>query len=117
MRVNLAAAIVAQGRPADAAAAAKHADGLPSPSDRTWVVKRHVARAGVASAEDRHDDAAAEARAAVAAGAGTGLLLYAAESWYALAAALAAAGAADDAAAAREQAGAVDAEKGVVRAG
>ena len=88
VRVNLAGAIVAQGRLDDAAAAIDHADDLPSPVDRVWVVKRHVARAGVASARGRHDDAIAEARAAVAATAGTGLLLYAAEASHALAAVL-----------------------------
>ena len=117
VRVNLAGAIVAQGRLDDAAAATAHVDELPSPVDRVWVVKRHVARAGVASARECHDDAIAEARAAVAATAGSGLLLYAAEASHALATVLDAAGAADDARDARAQAVALDAEKGVVRAG
>ena len=115
VRVNVALAILAQGRLDDAAAAVADVDALPSPADRAWVVKRQVARAGLASAQGRHDEAIAEARAAVAATAGTGLLLYAAEAAYALAAALEAAGSAGEAAQARAEAVALDARKGVVR--
>ena len=117
VRVNVALAILAQGRLDDAAAAVANVEALPSPADRAWMVKRHVARAGVASAQGRHAEATAEARAAVAATAGTDLLLYAAEAAYALAAALEGAGNGGEAAETRAQAVALDRRKGVVRVG
>jgi len=43
VNVDLAHAIIAQGRDADAVAAVERIDTVPVPCDLEWVVKRHAA--------------------------------------------------------------------------
>lgn len=64
VNVDLAHAILAQDRPADAAAAVARIDTAPAPCDPQWTIKRHGARALLASSRGDHDQAVREARAA-----------------------------------------------------
>ena len=112
VNVDLAATVIAQDRPADAAAVIERIDAVPAPCDLEWSVKRHIARAHVAS---RAGDLAAgleEAEAAVALAEPTPLLLVRADAQRTLAAVLRAAGRTDDAAAAARRALALDERKG-----
>ena len=59
VNVELAHALIAQGREADVAEAVARIDTAPAPCDREWVVKRHCARAWLAQRAGRHDDVGA----------------------------------------------------------
>ena len=48
VNVDLALTVIAQDRPADAAAVVEQIDAVPAPCDLEWAIKRHVARALVA---------------------------------------------------------------------
>jgi len=76
--VDLAHAIIAQGR--DATAAVERIEAVSAPCDLEWVVKRHTARAWVAGCAGDHDGALAEARAAVAAAETASLILVKADA-------------------------------------
>ncbi len=91
VRVDLAHALLRQGT-GDAAAAVLAIDEIPAPADAEWVIKRHAARALLASAEDDHGHAVAEARAAAAAADATAMLTFRADAHAALAEVLRAAG-------------------------
>jgi len=82
--VDLAHAILAQGRHADAAEAVARIDTVPAPCDRQWVIKRHTARALAAQRGDP-ERGLEEARAAVAAAEGTGLTVFCADAYRTLA--------------------------------
>ena len=114
VNVDLAHALIAQGRAADVAAAVARIDTAPAPCDREWVVKRHTARAWLATQAGDHGSAVAEARAAEAAADGTALLLVRAAAHRSLAVALCAAGRPEEAAAAAGRALALDQAKGNV---
>jgi len=90
--IDLALAILAQGRHADAAEVAERVEAVPAPCDRQWVIKRHTVRALVASQRGDHDEGLQEARAAVAAAEGTGMVVFCANAYRTLAEVLLAAG-------------------------
>lgn len=110
--VDLAHAILAQGRHADAAEAVERIETVPSPCDSQWVIKRHTARALVASQRGDQELGLQEARAAVAAAEGTSLVVFCANAYRALAEVLLAAGRAEDASTAAARALALDQAKG-----
>ena len=112
VNVDLALTVIAQDRPADAAALGEQIDAVPAPCDVEWIIKRHSARAHVAA---RRGDRAAglqEAEAAVAVAENTLLLLVRADAQRTLAAMLRASGRTDDAVAAARRALALDERKG-----
>ena len=102
--VDLAHAVIAQGR--DAAAAVASIEDAPAPCDLEWVVKRRTAPPWVAATSGDLRAGVEEARAAVTAIAGSGLILVKADAHAMLARVLALAGeptaAADAAACAAE---------------
>ena len=114
VHVDRAHAILAQGRNADAAEAVARIETVPAPCDCEWVIKRHAARALVAVQAGDHGRGLKEARAAVAVAHPTGLVVYSADAYRTLAAALQAAGNIDEAAAAARRALALDEAKGNV---
>ena len=57
VNVDLARALIAQGRAADAAAAVARIDNEPAPCDREWVVKRHARAHGSATRAGHHGGA------------------------------------------------------------
>jgi tetratricopeptide (TPR) repeat protein len=112
VNVDLAHAILAQDRPADAAAAVARIDTVPAPCDPQWTIKRHTARALVAASTHDHDRAVQEARAAVAAADHPELIVLAANAHRTLAEVLRTAGRDAEAAAAAGRALALDEAKG-----
>jgi tetratricopeptide (TPR) repeat protein len=73
--VDLAHAILAQGRLPEAADAVARIDTMPAPCDAEWVIKRHTARALLAAQSGDHEGGLQDARAAVAAADATGLII------------------------------------------
>ena len=71
VNVELAHAVIAQGR--DASAEVARIEAVPAYCDVEWVVKRHTARAWSAARAGDRDGALREARAGVAAAQGCGL--------------------------------------------
>jgi len=109
--VDLAHAILAQGRHADAAEAVERIETLPAPCDRHWVIKRHSARALVAVQNGNLERGLEEARAAVAAAEGTGMIVFCANAYRTLAEVLLAASRSEEASAAAGRALALDQAK------
>jgi tetratricopeptide (TPR) repeat protein len=109
--VDLAHALLAQGRRADAAQAVERIETIPAPCDRQWVIKRHAARALVASQRGDQELGLREARAAVAAAEGTGMIVFGANAHRTLAEVLLAAGRDEAAATAAGRALALDQAK------
>jgi DNA-binding SARP family transcriptional activator len=116
VNVDLAHAILAQNRPADAAAAVARIDTVPAPCDPEWTIKRHAARALVAASADDLDRAIQEAHAAVRAADHPELILLAADAHRTLAEVLRAGGREAEAAAAVGRALALDEAKGNIAA-
>jgi tetratricopeptide (TPR) repeat protein len=112
VHVDLAHAILAQGRRADAAEAVERIETVQAPCDRQWVIKRHAARALLAAERGAGERALEEARAAVAAAEGTGLVVFHANAYRALAEVHLAAGRHQEASAAAGRALALDQAKG-----
>ncbi len=110
--VDLAHAILAQDRHADAAEAVARIDTVPAPCSAEWVIKRHTARALLAEAAGEHQRGLTEARAAVAAAEQTGRVICCANAHRALAKLLSATGRELDAATAARRALALDEAKG-----
>jgi DNA-binding SARP family transcriptional activator len=110
--VDLAHAILAQGRVRDAAEAVARIDTLPAPCDAEWAIKRHTARALLAAREGDPERGLADARAAVAASDATGLLICRANAHRTLAELLLATDRPQAAAEAARRALALDEEKG-----
>ena len=110
--VDLAHAVIAQGR--DAAAEVASIEDAPAPCDLEWVVKRRTARAWVAAATGDLRAGVEEARAAVTAIEGSGLILVNADAHAMLARVLALAGEDDAAAEAAARAAALYEAKGNV---
>jgi DNA-binding SARP family transcriptional activator/tetratricopeptide (TPR) repeat protein len=109
---DLAHAILAQGRHEDAAEVVERIETVPAPCDRQWVIKRHTARALVASWRGDRDEGLREARAAVAAAEGTAMVVFLANAYRTLAEVLLAAGRDQEAATAAGRALALDQAKG-----
>ena len=112
VNVDLALTVIAQDRPADAAAVVEQIDEVPAPCDLEWVLKRHAARARVAARAGDLAAALAEAETAAALAEATPLLLVRADVQRTLAEVLRAAGRVDDALAAAGRALALDERKG-----
>ena len=112
LSIDLALAILAQGRHADAAAVAERIEAVPAPCDRQWVIKRHAVRALLASQRGDQEEGLREARAAVAAAEGTSLVVFCANAHRTLAEVLLAAGRDEEAVAAAGRALALDQAKG-----
>ena len=110
--VDVALAILAQGRTAEGAAAVARIETAAAPCDMEWVIKRHMARAMLAGQEGDAAGALAEAQAAVAAADRTDLVVIAANAYRTLAAVERAAGRAPEAAAALTRALELDEAKG-----
>ncbi|MEN3281189.1 MAG: hypothetical protein V7607_2329 [Solirubrobacteraceae bacterium] len=72
---DLAHALLAQDRLADAAAAIAELDARPVPCDAEWVIRRHIARALLAARTGEPEPGLADARSAVAAAERTGLIV------------------------------------------
>jgi DNA-binding SARP family transcriptional activator len=83
--VDLAHAILAQGRHREATEAVARIETVPAPCDPEWVIKRHTARALVAAQSGNLERGLEEARAAVAAAEGTGLIVFCADAYRTLA--------------------------------
>ena len=109
--VDLAHAILAQDRPADAAAAVARIDTVRAPCSAEWVIKRHTARALLAGRAGEHQRGPTDARAAVAAAEQTGRVICCANAHRALARLLSATGRELDAATAARRALALDEAK------
>ncbi len=109
--VDLAHAILAQDRPADAAAAVARIDTVRAPCSAEWVIKRHTARALLAGRAGEHQRGLTDARAAVAAAEQTGRVICCANAHRALARLLSATGRELDAATAARRALALDEAK------
>jgi DNA-binding SARP family transcriptional activator len=92
IQVDLAHALLAQGRLAGAAEAVAEIDGRPAPCDAEWVVRRHIARALLAARTGEPGRGLEDARAAVAAAERTGLTMSCAHAHHTRAELLAAAG-------------------------
>jgi hypothetical protein len=101
IRVERAHALLAQERPAEAAAAVALIDEGPAPNDLEWRVKRLAARGQLAAREGRAEEALAEARAAVALADASEMFLYRVDAWRDLAEVAHLVGEAEEAAAAR----------------
>ena len=110
--VDLAHAILAQGRLAEAAEAVAQIDTMPAPCDTEWVIKRHMARALSAARAGEPERGLEDARAAVAAADTTGLIVCRANAHRTLAEVLQAGGHPDEAATAARRALALDEAKG-----
>jgi hypothetical protein len=91
---------------------AERVEAVPAPCDRQWVIKRHAVRALLASQRGDHDEGLREARAAVAAAEGTGMVVFCANAHRTLAEVLLAAGRDGEAATAAGRAIALDQAKG-----
>jgi tetratricopeptide (TPR) repeat protein len=114
--VDVAHAILAQDRPADAAAAVARIDSVPAPCDPEWSIKRLRARALLAAGQGDHDGALRDARAAVELAADPTLIVFSADAQRTLAEVLRAAGRDGEAAAAAGRALALDEAKSNVAA-
>ena len=79
--VDRAHVLLAQDRPAEAAAAVAGIEEVPSPNDLEWSIKRLAARGKLAAREGRAEEALAEARAAVALAEPTELFLFRTDAW------------------------------------
>ena len=79
--VDRAHVLLAQERPADAAAAVAAIEEVPSPNDIEWSIKRLAARGKLAAREGRAEQALADARAAVALAEPTELFLFRTDAW------------------------------------
>jgi DNA-binding SARP family transcriptional activator/tetratricopeptide (TPR) repeat protein len=97
VHVDLAQAIIAQGRRDDAAEAVARIDSVPAPCDSEWVIKRHAARALLAIRAADPQSALAEATAAVTAADSTSQIVFGANAYRTLADALQAADRPDEA--------------------
>ncbi|MDP9133579.1 MAG: AAA family ATPase [Actinomycetota bacterium] len=109
--VDLAHAILAQHRVADAAEAVARIETLPAPCDAEWVIKRHTARALLAAQAGEHERGLEDARAAVDAAEKTGLIVCCANAHRTLAELLWATGRTHAAAAAARRALVLDEAK------
>ena len=109
--VDLAHAILAQGRFPDAADAIARIETLPAPCDVEWVIKRHTARALAAAQGGEPERGLDDAQAAVAATDATGLIVCSANAYRTLAELLWATGRSDAAATAARRALALDEAK------
>ncbi len=112
VNVDLAQAVIAQGRTADAIAVVKRIDAVPAPCDIEWAIKRHMARSWVMERSGDHPAAVAEARRAATAAELTSLLIVRADAQRRLARALRAAGRTGDAEVAAREALVLDERKG-----
>jgi DNA-binding SARP family transcriptional activator/tetratricopeptide (TPR) repeat protein len=112
VNVELAHAILAQDRPAEAAAAVARIDTVPAPCDPQWRIKRHAARALEAAGRSDHDHALQEAQAAVRVADQPELIVLAADAERTLAEVLRSAGREADATAAAARALVLDEAKG-----
>ena len=112
VNVDLAQAVIAQGRTADAIAVVKRIDAVPAPCDIEWAIKRHMARSWVMERSGDHPAAVAEARTAATAAELTSLLIVRADTQRRLARALRAAGRTGDAEVAAREALVLDERKG-----
>jgi tetratricopeptide (TPR) repeat protein len=110
--VDLAHALLAQGRHADAAEAVAQIETVSAPCDRQWVIKRHAARALLAAQSGDQERGLEEARGAVAAAEGTSLIVFCADAYRALAEVLLAANHDEEASTAAGRALALDQAKG-----
>ena len=110
--VDLAHAILGQGRHADAVEAVERIETVPAPCDLQWVIKRHTARALVASQRGDQELGLQEARAATAAAEGTSMIVFCANAHRTLAEVLLAAGRDEEASTAAGRALALDQAKG-----
>ena len=99
--VDRAHVLLAQERPADAAAAVAAIEEVPSPNDIEWSIKRLAARGKLAAREGHAEQALADARAAVALAEPTELFLFRTDAWRDLAEVADRVGECDEAAAAR----------------
>jgi hypothetical protein len=77
---DLALAILAQHRPADAAEAVARIETLPAPCDTEWVIKRHMARALLAAEAGEPAGGVADARKAVAVADASSLIVCGADA-------------------------------------
>ena len=109
--MDLAHAILAQGRLPEAADAVARIETAPAPCDVEWVIKRLTARALLAAQAGEPEGGLDDARAAVAASDATGLILCRANAHRALAELLWATGQTDAAALAARRALALDEAK------
>ena len=82
---DLALAILAQHRLADASEAVARIETLPAPCDTEWVIKRHIARALLAAETGEHERGLEDARRAVVIADETSLIVCAADAHRALA--------------------------------
>jgi DNA-binding SARP family transcriptional activator len=89
---DLAQALLAQDRLADAAQAVAEMDARPIPADAEWVIRRHIARALLAARTGERERGLEDARAAVAVADRTALMMNRASAHRTLAELLAAAG-------------------------
>jgi hypothetical protein len=112
VNVELAHTILAQDRPAEAAAAIARIDTVPAQCDPQWRIKRHAARALEAAGRSDHDHALQEAEAAVRVADQPELIVLAADAERTLAEVLRSAGREADAAAADARALVLDEAKG-----
>ena len=112
VNVDLALTVIAQDRPADAAAAVEQIDAVPAPCDLEWAIKRHIARAHLATRAGDRIAGLEEAETAVKLAEATALLLVRADAQRTLAEGLRAAGRIDEAAEAARRALALDERKG-----
>jgi hypothetical protein len=110
--VDIAHAVLAQGRVDEAAAAVARIETLPAPCDAEWAIKRHTARALLAAREGDPERGLEDARAAVEAGDATGLLICRANAHRTLAELLLACDRPEEAAASALRALALDEAKG-----
>ncbi len=99
--VDRAHVLLAQDRPADAAAAVTGIEEVPAPKDLEWRIKRLAARGKLAAREGHAEQALTQARAAVALADATEMFLFRADAWRDLAEVTHRCGEAEEAAAAR----------------
>jgi hypothetical protein len=109
--VDLAHAILAQGRLAEAADAVARIETMRAPCDAEWVIKRHTARALLAAQAGDPERGLRDARAAVAAADATGLVICRANAHRTLAEVLWATGRTKQAATAARRAVSLDEAK------
>jgi hypothetical protein len=110
--VDLAHAILAQHRLAEAADAVARIETMSAPCDAEWVIKRHTARALLAAEAGEPERGLEDARAAVAAADSTGLVVCRANAHRTLADLLWATGHTEGAATAAQRALSLDEAKG-----
>jgi DNA-binding SARP family transcriptional activator len=109
--VDLAHAILAQGRLAEAAEAVARIETMRAPCDAEWVIKRHTARALLTAQEGEPERGLEDARAAVAVADATGLVVCRANAHRTLAELLWATGRTEGAATAAQRAVSLDEAK------